>query len=80
MTLVNMFKEFGSVRINIKCVSIRDVNESAEAIGFDTNFYQALKYALNNFSGDAGTWHQTIYYTNEDNGYYFYLASDVVAE
>lgn len=77
------------VRLNFQCISIKDVGE-AESSTHSESFIEGVKSAIEIYNRQYGKnyeaghpsedWYKTIYYTNEDDGYYFYFEEDLAEE
>lgn len=79
-----------SVRTNFKCISMKDVGD-AESFHEDVDFAKGVAGAIeafnklmtkdptNPYDVPSADWFTNIYYTNEDDGYYFYTQEDLDA-
>lgn len=80
-----------SVRLNFHCISIKEVGD-AESFHNDEDFVSGVAGAIEAYNKlytkdqsnphdvPSADWWKTIYYTNEDDGYYFYTKEDLDAE
>ncbi|MFJ9501946.1 hypothetical protein [Brevibacillus centrosporus] len=67
------------IRLNIQCVSIRDIPSDVESFNFHEDFTAGLQETIRMMEKDgyAGEWHTMVYYTNEEDGYRFYRQEDM---
>lgn len=75
-----------SVRFNLECVSIKYVPADVESFAYGESFTEGVEDLIRmiNFHDNinspvesSGDWFKTYYYTNEDEGYYFYTQEDM---
>lgn len=79
-----------SIRLNFICISIKEVGD-AESFHEDADFVKGVEGAIEAYNKlntkdptnphdvPSADWFSRIYYTNEDDGYYFYTHEDLGA-